>query len=152
MPEPTTARNEALSPAAVRVLEHTRLTHGLHFCLLSPCHCAGPQRGANVPRHASPLSAQLWAEAFMQRGSQQASDQPIYEDVYGEVLALTGSHVLATLSVGRYAGVRQHHALVDALPPKARAVYEAWEPRERGSQAPRPASSPPPEAYAAWLA
>ena len=42
----------------------------LHFCLLSPCHCDGRQRGANVPRHASPLSAQLWAAAFTQRGSQ----------------------------------------------------------------------------------
>ena len=88
MPEPTTARNEALSPAAVRVLEQTRLAHVLHFCLLSPCHCDGRHRGANVPRHASPLAAQLWTEAFT----------------------------------------------------------------PRGSQAPRPSTSPPPEAYHAWLA
>jgi len=92
-------------------------------------------------------------QASYERGSQSASDQPIYEDVYGEVLALTGSHVLATLSVGRYAGVRQHHALIDALPPKARAAYEAWELRERGSQAPRSSPSPAPDhPYAAWIA
>ena len=29
MPEPTTARNEALSPAAVRVLEQTRIASSL---------------------------------------------------------------------------------------------------------------------------
>jgi len=54
-------------------VEWVTLTGGyrqvMHFCLLSPCNCDGMRSEANVPRHASPMSADAWATAWQQRVS-----------------------------------------------------------------------------------